>query len=79
MIIETHDMVRQAFWRRLCSTNGGNQDGVINSQDSVFASPRLWQDVNHNGSSEDYELHSLPELGVEALELRYKESRRADQ
>ena len=60
-------------------TNGGNNDGVIDSQDSVFSSLRLWQDKNHNGLSEPGELSTLPALGTTTLELKYRESRRTDQ
>ena len=59
--------------------NGGNGDGKINKQDAVFSSLRLWQDVNHNGLSEASELHKLHELGVHAIDLDYKESKRTDQ
>jgi hypothetical protein len=59
--------------------NGGNDDGRIDSQDAVFSSLRLWQDANHNGVSEPGELHTLPELGVYAAGLNYRESRRTDQ
>jgi len=58
---------------------GGNGDGVINRQDYIFHLLRLWTDSNHNGISEPSELKSLEQLGVETLELNYKESKRTDQ
>lgn len=59
--------------------NGGNVDGVMDSRDAIFPSLVLWQDVNHNSISESNELHSLPELDLVALELKYKESKNTDQ
>ena len=54
------------------TANGGNDDGKITSLDSVFASLRLWQDVNHNGISETSELKPLNVLGLSSIELDYK-------
>ena len=59
--------------------NGGNGDGKINRHDAIFFSLRLWQDTNHNGISEANELHLLPGLGLEVIDLDYHESRRRDE
>jgi len=58
---------------------GGNADGVIDARDAVFAYLRLWQDTNHDGVSQPWELHTLPELDVARIHLDYKESKRTDE
>lgn len=61
------------------AANGGNQDGLIDSQDQIFNRLRLWQDKNHNGLSEPDELHTLAALNISALELDFKLSKRVDE
>ncbi|MGB7209705.1 MAG: hypothetical protein WBD27_13665 [Pyrinomonadaceae bacterium] len=61
------------------TTNGGNNDGRISSQDTIFNNLRLWQDVNHNGFSEASELKTLPSLGLASIDLDYRESNRTDE
>lgn len=59
--------------------NGGNGDNEITVQDAVFATLRLWQDANHNGTSESGELKTLSHLGLAKIELKYHESKTTDQ
>jgi hypothetical protein len=59
--------------------NGGNDDGIIDERDAVFSHLVLWIDENHDGVSQPAEMHSLPDLGIYSLALKYRESRRTDE
>ena len=56
----------------------GMVDSEISNRDAVFSQLRLWQDLNHNGISEAPELSTLPELGIESIELNYRLSAKTD-
>ena len=58
---------------------GGNEDGLIDARDRIFAHLQVWVDANHDGVSQQGELRSLAYVGVEAFSLEYRESRRQDQ
>ena len=57
---------------------GGNEDGEITADDTIFNSLRLWIDANHNGVSEAEEIHTLKKLGLASLSLDHREMKRTD-
>jgi hypothetical protein len=59
--------------------NGGNGDGQISAEDSVYSDLRVWIDSNHDGISQPDELKTLAELGIRALSLRYTVNRKTDE
>lgn len=57
---------------------GGNGDGIINGQDAIFKSLRLWQDINHNGISEPLEIFPVDSVGLRKIYLEYQRSDQID-
>jgi hypothetical protein len=57
---------------------GGNFDGKITPEDALFDSLCLWIDSNHDGQSETWEIFSLQDLGVAAINLDHRISPRED-
>jgi len=47
----------------------GNRDGVVDSNDSGFADLLVWQDSNTNGITDEGELNSLADIGIESLDV----------
>ena len=56
-----------------------NHDGVIDAQDPIYTSLRIWIDSNHDGVSQPEELHRLAELRVDSISLHYGELRMTDE
>jgi len=46
-----------------------NGDGIVNSGDANFANLHVWQDLNQDGVSQDGELKTLAELGIESFNV----------
>ncbi|WP_434051449.1 MAG: DUF5801 repeats-in-toxin domain-containing protein [Roseibium sp.] len=46
-----------------------NGDAVIDANDAAFTDIRVWQDVNTDGVSQDGELSTLSDLGIESINL----------
>jgi hypothetical protein len=57
---------------------GGNRDGVVDASDAMFADLCVWVDRNRDGASQPEEISSLPQVGVAALEYRYRVTRLRD-
>lgn len=55
-----------------------NQDGVIDSSDSVWTALRVWTDMNHNGHSEPGELSKPAAAGITAIGVRCHYTGRVD-
>jgi len=47
-----------------------NGDGIVDAADSGFASLKVWQDLNADGVTDQGELKSLSELGIESLSVQ---------
>jgi hypothetical protein len=57
---------------------GGNEDGKVDARDALFKDLCAWVDTNRDGMSQTDEIHSLQEVGVQALEYAYVTTRLHD-
>jgi len=55
-----------------------NRDGLLDARDALFSQLRRWMDSNGNGETDAGELLALHAVGIRAIELTYRESRRRD-
>ncbi|WP_115217740.1 hypothetical protein [Suttonella indologenes] len=49
-----------------------NGDGKIDTQDAVFEQLKVWRDLNQDGISQEGELFTLAELGIQSLDLNHQ-------
>lgn len=59
--------------------NGGNNDGWITKDDSIYKQLQVWTDTNHDGVSQKNELHPVESVGITAISVRYTYSKRIDE
>lgn len=55
-------------------SQGGNNDGRIDSKDQTFEALRLWTDKNHDGVSQPSEMQDLPSAGIQSINTIKKSS-----
>jgi len=55
-----------------------NSDGVIDANDAAFAELRIWKDANGNGKTDEGELLTLAEAGVQSINLAYTQANQTD-
>jgi hypothetical protein len=60
-------------------SEGGNGDGWIDARDKIYSRLRIWIDANQDGEAQPNELHTLDELGVKRIGLRYRLAEKTDQ
>ncbi len=58
---------------------GGNNNGWIDPGDSVYSKLRVWIDANQDGEAQPEELHTLDELAIGRIGLRYRLAEKVDQ
>ena len=57
----------------------GNSDGVIDANDAAFAELRVWKDANGNGRTDEGELLTLDQAGVQSISVAYTNSSHVDE
>jgi hypothetical protein len=58
---------------------GGNGNGVFDPGDSAWTQVKVWEDTCHCGISSAGKMHSLDELGITEIGLKFVEENRHDQ
>ena len=72
-VILEDDSISESGFEALAEMDG-NQDKIINADDSDFGKLMVWTDANHNGISEAEELKRLSEHGIVSISLEHSET-----
>lgn len=59
-------------------SQGGNGDGLISEEDSIWNQLLLWNDINADGISTENEISLVQDSGLDSLEITPKENKRRD-
>jgi hypothetical protein len=60
-------------------SQGGNDNGWIDSGDAIWPKLRIWTDANQDGEAQPWELHTLEDLGIKRIALRYRLAEKRDE
>ncbi|MBO4608377.1 MAG: DUF2974 domain-containing protein [Lachnospiraceae bacterium] len=55
-----------------------NEDGIIDENDAAFSALKVWVDASHDGISQDGELKTLAELGIQSISLEVTQDQSLD-
>lgn len=58
--------------------NGGNADGVLDSNDELWSTLKVWEDSDGDGITGEGELLTLEDAGVASMDLAYTQSSHVD-
>ena len=56
-----------------------NIDGIIDAEDAAYAELRIWRDIDQDGETDDGELFTLEDVGVQSLGTDYDEQTDTDE
>lgn len=60
-------------------SEGGDSNGWIDRGDKIYSKLRVWIDANQDGEAQPDELHTLDQLGIKRIGLRYHLAEKVDQ
>ena len=68
-ISELFGNATQNGFQALKETGDSNNDDIFNADDELFSQVRVWKDANQDGLSQEEELSTLAQLGIDSIDL----------